>query len=133
MHLLKSLFGRETQKKEAYLNRLEDLKDDIRRRNDLFDRGPVEGSRGYQDMGQGQWMGIAQDMQAVAPVRPLITQLPAAEVAPPPPPPPPPPATMRAAASKHTPAGPGDAGALAEEQQLREVLARMETPSKLAA
>jgi hypothetical protein len=132
------LFGHRDESKEAYLNRLEDLKDDIKRRNDRFERGPVESSPERPDLKPGEWIALAQDMAAIArpeaqaldftqalatelPMLPDVPALPAFD--------------LGEARAVLPPPGPAmDPQALAEEQQLQAALARLAAPPhKLAA
>jgi hypothetical protein len=55
------------ESKTAYINRLEDLKDDIKRRNDRFDRGPVDFLAEQQDLAPSDWLAMAREAEPVAP------------------------------------------------------------------
>ena len=74
MGLFKSLFKREAAAKEAYLNRLEDLKDDIRNRNDQFGRGPIDHLNGQKDLAPEEWLAIARDIEPEAELEELAPE-----------------------------------------------------------
>lgn len=66
MHLLNTFFGRKAAKAAGVLKQLDDLKHDIKRRNDSLDHGPAGHAHGEQGLRLGDWIAIDREIQVVA-------------------------------------------------------------------